>query len=175
MYANSVGSGVTVQMRRLTWAFAGRLCGKYHNLMGWCNYLAAQGLTDEQCRTRQTVIPSDWIFNSHQTYIMDCFSWILFLEQYHLNLYMHYFINLSILLKYLQFQSSNVRFSSNLRRWRRNIWQKKMSNPDFILLNIKNMFIVILHLYPTPYHVRRQFLLRLVRWKFLLGMQEIYM
>ena len=24
-------------MRRLTWAFAGRLCDKYHNLMSWLN------------------------------------------------------------------------------------------------------------------------------------------
>ena len=45
MYANSQGSGETVQdcvdaqaharMRRLAWAFPGRLCDKYHNLMSW--------------------------------------------------------------------------------------------------------------------------------------------
>ena len=29
----SEGSGETAQMRRLAWAFAGRLCDKYHNLM----------------------------------------------------------------------------------------------------------------------------------------------
>ena len=28
-------SGGTAQMRRLAWAFAGRLCDKYHNLMSW--------------------------------------------------------------------------------------------------------------------------------------------
>ena len=33
--ANSEGSGETVRMRRLTWAFAGCLCDKYHNLMSW--------------------------------------------------------------------------------------------------------------------------------------------
>ena len=33
MWANSEGSGETVRMRRLAWAFAGRLCDKYHNLM----------------------------------------------------------------------------------------------------------------------------------------------
>ena len=35
MYANSEGSGETVQMRRLASAFAGRPCDKYmyHNLM----------------------------------------------------------------------------------------------------------------------------------------------
>ena len=32
---NSEGSGETAQMRRLAWAFAGRLCDKYHNLMSW--------------------------------------------------------------------------------------------------------------------------------------------
>ena len=35
MCANSEGSGETARMRRLVWAFAGRLCGKYHNLMSW--------------------------------------------------------------------------------------------------------------------------------------------
>ena len=35
MCANSDGSGETVRMRRLAWAFAGRLCDKYHNLMSW--------------------------------------------------------------------------------------------------------------------------------------------
>ena len=35
MGANSKGSGETAQMRRLGWAFAGRLCDKYHNLMSW--------------------------------------------------------------------------------------------------------------------------------------------
>ena len=35
MCANSEGSGKTVRMRRLAWAFAGRLYDKYHNLMSW--------------------------------------------------------------------------------------------------------------------------------------------
>ena len=35
MCANSKGSGKTARMRRLTWAFAGQLCGMYHNLMSW--------------------------------------------------------------------------------------------------------------------------------------------
>ena len=35
MCANSEGSGGTARMRRLAWAFAGRLCVKYHNLMSW--------------------------------------------------------------------------------------------------------------------------------------------
>ena len=35
MCANSKGSGETARMRRLAWAFAGRLCDKYHNLMSW--------------------------------------------------------------------------------------------------------------------------------------------
>ena len=32
---NSEGSGKTARMRRLAWAFAGRLFDKYHNLMNW--------------------------------------------------------------------------------------------------------------------------------------------
>ena len=35
MCANSEGSGETARMRRLAWAFAGRPCDKYHNLMSW--------------------------------------------------------------------------------------------------------------------------------------------
>ena len=35
MCVNSKGSGQTVQIRRLAWAFAGRLYDKHHNLMSW--------------------------------------------------------------------------------------------------------------------------------------------
>ena len=35
MCAYSEGSGEIARMRRLAWAFAGRLCDKYHNLMSW--------------------------------------------------------------------------------------------------------------------------------------------
>ena len=35
MCANSQGSVETAEMRRLAWAFAGRLWDKYHNLMSW--------------------------------------------------------------------------------------------------------------------------------------------
>ena len=38
MCANSEGSGETVRMWRLAWAFAGRLCDKYHDLMSWLIY-----------------------------------------------------------------------------------------------------------------------------------------
>ena len=38
MFANSDGSGEDAWMRRLAWAFAGRLCDKYHNLMSWLSY-----------------------------------------------------------------------------------------------------------------------------------------
>ena len=38
--ANGEGSGETVRMHRLPWAFAGRLCDKYHNLMNWIICLA---------------------------------------------------------------------------------------------------------------------------------------
>ena len=37
MCANSEASGETAQMPRLAWAFAGRLCDKYHNLMSSFN------------------------------------------------------------------------------------------------------------------------------------------
>ena len=35
MCANSEGSGETARMRKLAWAFVGRICDKYHNLMSW--------------------------------------------------------------------------------------------------------------------------------------------
>ena len=35
MCVNSEGSGETARMPRLAWAFAGRLCDKYHHLMSW--------------------------------------------------------------------------------------------------------------------------------------------
>ena len=46
MWANSEGSGETARMRRLAWAFAGRLCDKYHNLMSWlkCAIMKSQYL-----------------------------------------------------------------------------------------------------------------------------------
>ena len=43
MCANSEGSGETARMRKLAWAFAGRLCGKYHNLMIWLKSSNIQG------------------------------------------------------------------------------------------------------------------------------------
>ena len=38
MCANSEGCGEHVRMHMLAWAFAGRLCDKYHNLMSWLKY-----------------------------------------------------------------------------------------------------------------------------------------
>ena len=35
MSANSEGSDETARMRRLAWAFAGRLCDKYHKFRSW--------------------------------------------------------------------------------------------------------------------------------------------
>ena len=35
---NSEGSGETARMRSLAWAFTGRLCDKYRNLMSWLIY-----------------------------------------------------------------------------------------------------------------------------------------
>ena len=40
MSTNREGSGETARMRRLAWAFASRLCDKYHNLMSWLNLTA---------------------------------------------------------------------------------------------------------------------------------------
>ena len=38
MCANSEGCGETARMHRLAWALAGRICGKYHNLMSWLKW-----------------------------------------------------------------------------------------------------------------------------------------
>ena len=55
MSANSEGSGEFARMRRLAWAFGGRLSDKYHNLMRrltyipwnlFFNYYLAMGLVE---------------------------------------------------------------------------------------------------------------------------------
>ena len=43
MCASSEGSGKTARKRRLAWAFAGRLCDKYHNLMSWLIWNCLRG------------------------------------------------------------------------------------------------------------------------------------
>ena len=48
MWANSEGSGETAPMRRLAWAFAGRLCDKYHNLMSWLYYDLSEAFEKQQ-------------------------------------------------------------------------------------------------------------------------------
>ena len=50
---NSEGSGKTVQMRRLAWAFAGRLCDKYHNLVSWLNYYHDTGTAGSKLDQRE--------------------------------------------------------------------------------------------------------------------------
>ena len=49
MCANSEGYGETMRMCRLSWASAGRLCDKYHNLMSWLN-------EDWRCISKQNAI-----------------------------------------------------------------------------------------------------------------------
>ena len=48
MCANSEGSGKTARMRRLAWAFAGRICDKYRNLMSWLAYCNDPKFSDRQ-------------------------------------------------------------------------------------------------------------------------------
>ena len=36
------GTFRAARMRRLAWAFAGRLCDKYHNLMSWLKFEQTQ-------------------------------------------------------------------------------------------------------------------------------------
>ena len=51
MCANSEGSGETVWMGRLAWAFAGRLCDKYHNLMpGLAQIISIVSETEEKVK-----------------------------------------------------------------------------------------------------------------------------
>ena len=38
----SEGSGETARMRRLSWAFAGCLCDKHHNLMSWLIFICIE-------------------------------------------------------------------------------------------------------------------------------------
>ena len=77
----------------------------------------------EACRARP-VIPSDRIFNSYLTTIIDSFSCIRFLRQLHLSLNMHYFIHLT--LKYLHlgqmFGSAPIYDSQRFgEKWHKNV------------------------------------------------------
>ena len=69
MWANSKGSGKTAHMCRLAWAFAGRLCDKYHNLMSW---LTCCGYSLElHCRINSNEYPQHtFLMNTHDK----CFS-----------------------------------------------------------------------------------------------------
>ena len=44
----------------------------------------------------RTVIPSDGVFNSHRTTIMDSFSCIRFLRKLFVNFHMRYYINIAL-------------------------------------------------------------------------------
>ena len=82
----------------------------------------------EACRVMPNSYPSDGIFNSHLTTIMDSFSCIHFLRKLYLNFYMRYYINIT--LKCLHFRSRHDRFGFYLLRWRWNIWRKMTSKSD---------------------------------------------
>ena len=60
MCANSEGSGETARMRRLAWAFAGRLCYKYHNLMSWL--ICSNGF-------------ENWMENASDVYLIESEQW----------------------------------------------------------------------------------------------------
>ena len=53
MYANSEGSGETARMRRLAWAFAGRICDKYQNLMDWLISWLTNALSHEHSHVQE--------------------------------------------------------------------------------------------------------------------------
>ena len=64
MCLNGNGSGKTTQMHRLVWAFAGRLCDKYHNLMSWLKYWLSTATNMDFTETcgRMLLLQLHWIF-----------------------------------------------------------------------------------------------------------------
>ena len=115
----------------------------------------------------RTVIPSDGIFSSHWTTIVDSFSCILFLRLWHLNFYMRYFIN--IMLKYPHFQSKrSVRLPSMTLTLKR-LAENEIKTD---VITSKRYSDVIHESRLIPLVVRRHFLARSITWKFLSGMQE---
>ena len=100
MCANSEGSGETAWMSRLAWAFAGRLCDKYHNLMSWFKH---QPDHEKMCHMQTTkvqislCIRTDWsaplLFTAYNTYtyyiqsfktLASFCSWAGLFESYHI-------------------------------------------------------------------------------------------
>ena len=69
MCANSEDCGETARMCRLCWAFAGRLCDKYHNLMSWLNEenaVCSLGVQFSLDRRLTHMLPSRMSSNSGQ-------------------------------------------------------------------------------------------------------------
>ena len=63
MCANSEGSGATAWMRSLAWAFAVRLCDKYHNLISWlkCSWLSSLEVHAHTIKTLPCINWLAWI------------------------------------------------------------------------------------------------------------------
>ena len=73
MCANSEGSDETARMRRLAWAFAGRLCDKYHNHMSWLNLFP-------NCEQKATSLWYHWLYRicvKYGTFALTWISWYL--------------------------------------------------------------------------------------------------
>ena len=77
MCVNSEGSGEIEWNRRLIWAFAGRLCDKYHNLMSWLNWSipnqksssrkGKQGRVRQASASMHSKEPSLFFYTIHET------------------------------------------------------------------------------------------------------------
>ena len=77
MYAaNSEGSGETARMRRLAWAFAGRLCEKYQNLMSWLITVYFKSGQMHDCWSRDSWFPIHVgaFFLLFAMFLLFCFS-----------------------------------------------------------------------------------------------------
>ena len=72
--ANSDHSGESVQMRRLAWAFAGRLCDKYHNLMSWLIFERLGMETVSLDTPKLCCVWDGGSFNQH--FVSTLWSWI---------------------------------------------------------------------------------------------------
>ena len=78
MYANSKGSGETLRMHRLAWAFVGRLCNKYHNLMSWLKVFSLKFWMDHLATLPTVEIRKIRTPEKIAVTILNLFEWLSF-------------------------------------------------------------------------------------------------
>ena len=114
MWAYSEGSGETVWMRRLTWAFAVCICDKYPFHMGWvkCCLLCTCKLT--WCAITQSVLHHDWEWHCESLWKI---NWLKFFDTVNTIPLIHSYVETLPLSLWLEMNGKNLKSSYFLRCW----------------------------------------------------------